>query len=63
MHPALPLKSGCDMFFLLDSEIHLSSLFLLKQKISQMHIPPAILTMEPHLSLRWILFVGGGFLF
>jgi hypothetical protein len=32
-----------------------------KTKISQMPIPLIILTMEPHLSLRWILFVGGAF--
>jgi hypothetical protein len=51
------------MFFLLDSETRCSSLFLLKQKSSQMPIPLTILTLEPHLSLRWNLFVGGGFLF
>jgi hypothetical protein len=34
-----------------------------KAKISQMPIPPTILTVEPHLSLRWNLLVGGGFLF
>jgi hypothetical protein len=31
----------------------------LKAKISQMPILLTILTMEPHLSLRWNLFVGG----
>jgi hypothetical protein len=34
-----------------------------KAKRSQMPIPLTILTMVPHLSLGWILFVGGGFLF
>jgi uncharacterized protein YqcC (DUF446 family) len=34
-----------------------------KAKIIQVSIPLTILTMEPHLSLRWILFVGGGFIF
>jgi hypothetical protein len=34
-----------------------------KAKISQMPIPLIILIMEPHLSLGWILHVGGGFLF
>jgi hypothetical protein len=34
-----------------------------KAKIGQMPIPLTILTIEPHLSLRWNLFVGGGFLF
>jgi hypothetical protein len=34
-----------------------------KAKSSQMPITLIIVTMEPHLSLGWILFVGGGFLF
>jgi hypothetical protein len=34
-----------------------------KAKRSLMSIPLTILTMEPHLSLGWILLVGGGFPF
>ena len=34
-----------------------------KAKISQMSIPLTILIIEPHLSLGWILLVGGGFPF
>jgi hypothetical protein len=34
-----------------------------KAKRSQMPIPLTILTMVPHLSLRWNLFVGAGFIF
>jgi hypothetical protein len=34
-----------------------------KAKRSYMPIPPIILTMVPHLSLRWNFFVGRGFLF
>jgi hypothetical protein len=34
-----------------------------KAKISQMTNSLIILTLEPHLSLRWGLFMGGGFLF
>jgi hypothetical protein len=32
-----------------------------KEKISQLPIPLTILTVEPHLSLRWNLLMGGGF--
>jgi hypothetical protein len=34
-----------------------------KAKIIQMPIPLRILTLKPHLSLRWNLYVGGGFIF
>jgi hypothetical protein len=34
-----------------------------KAKINQMHIPLIIFTMEPHISIGWILLVGGSFLF
>jgi hypothetical protein len=51
------------MFPLLDSETRRSSFFLLKQKSARLPIPLTILTMEPHLSLRWNFLVGGGFIF
>jgi hypothetical protein len=40
------------MFLLLNSEPRRSSLFLLKQKSSQMTLPITIITLKFHLSLR-----------